>query len=252
MASNEQRCAVVTGAAQGLGRAVALRLLKGNVRVVGADMQAEKIAALGRELGDSAFRPVTAEVSTEQGAAAAIDAALSAFGRIDILVNIAGGSGHVAIREIDDLPPSVWKSVVGSNLDATYLCCRAAVPHMRRAGFGRIVNFSSTLVGGSTMWPSTVGARLAYCAAKSGIDGLSRQLALDLGPANITVNVIMPEFILTEPGARVHERFNTLAPEHQQQLRAGQRGTPGDIAEAVAFLVSDGAAHINGAFLKVG
>jgi 3-oxoacyl-[acyl-carrier protein] reductase len=142
------------------------------------------------------------------------------------------------------------------NLHATYLCCQAVAPHMRKGKWGRIVNFSSTLVSGSTMGPSTVGARLAYVAAKGGIEAFSRQLALDLGPAGITVNVVVPGFILTEPGARVHDRFERLAPADQARL-LGDRGRdalakPDDVAEAVAYLVSETAGHVNGAFLHIG
>ncbi|MGE0733526.1 MAG: SDR family NAD(P)-dependent oxidoreductase [Alphaproteobacteria bacterium] len=254
----QRRCAIVTGAAQGLGRAIAERLLAVGISVVGVDVQADKINALPAKLGPAAarFRAVAAELSTEAGAAAPVEAALAAFGRLDILVNCAGGSGHTAVRYIDDLPPSLWDSVIGSNLDATYLCCRAAMPALRKAEHGRIVNFSSSLATGSTMWPSTVGARLAYCAAKGGIEAFSKQMALDLAPAGITVNVIVPGFILTESGARVRERFNMLAEDDRTRLLGGrapeQIATPDDIAEAAAYLVSERASHVNGAFLHVG
>ena len=100
------------------------------------------------------------------------------------------------------------------------------------------------------------GRALAYAAAKGGIEAFSRQLALDLGPSGITVNVIVPGFILTEPGARVRERFQALAPEDRRRLLGGRDQSaiagPDDIAQAVAFLASERSGHVNGAFLRVG
>jgi 3-oxoacyl-[acyl-carrier protein] reductase len=253
-----RRCAIVTGAAQGLGRAIAQRLLDDGAAVVGVDLQGEKLASISDALGERSahFRAVVAELATPDGAESAVETALSQFGRVDMLVNAAGGSGHHAVREIDDLAEALWLKVIAANLHATYLCCRAAVPHMRGAGYGRIVNFSSTLVAGSTAWPTTVGARLAYCAAKGGIEAFSRQLALDLAPAGITVNVIVPGFILTEVGARVHDRFAMLSEADRARLIGGRATealpTPADIAEATAFLLSERAGHVNGAFLHVG
>lgn len=252
------RCALITGAAQGLGRAVALRLLERGVDVVGVDVQAEKLEAFGATLGEAAqrFLPIAADLSSGQGAERAVETAYSRFGRLDMLVNAAGGSGHDAVREIDDLSEELWYAIFAGNMHATFHCCRKAVPLMRRNGFGRIVNFSSTLAEGSTAWPTTVGARLAYCSSKGAIEAFSRQLALDLGPAGITVNVVVPGFILTEPGARVHDRFAMLSPADQQRLLgdgvAERRATAVDIADAVAFLVSEEAGHVNGTFVRVG
>ena len=252
------RCAIVTGAAQGLGRAVALRLLQDGMNVVAADVQGEKLATVGALLEKQAdrFHPVPVDLGKPQGAADLVDAALVWGGRVDVLVNAAGGSGHTAAREIEDTTDTLWSSVIDSNLNATFYTCRSVSGTMRKAGYGRIINFSSTLVDGSTMWPSTVGARLAYCAAKGGIEAFSRQLALDLAPCGITVNVIVPGFILTEPGARVRERFQALSAEDRQRLLGGRSGDelagPDDIAEAVAFLASERSGHVNGALLRIG
>lgn len=258
MADGVRRCAVVTGAAQGIGRAIALRLLEDGACVIGADLQGDKLQAMSQELGDAGqrFRPVTGDMGSEAGADAAVAAAISAFGRIDILVNTAGGSGHQAFQQVDHLPPAVWNSVIAANLGSTFNCIHATVPHMRKARYGRIVNFSSSLTAGSRVWSATVGARLAYCAAKSGIDGLSRQLALDLAPVGITVNVIVPSLILTEPGARVRDRFDAVTAEEKQMLLGGRDvsaiATPSDIARAVAFLTAEDAGNLNGVFLQVG
>ncbi len=251
-------CAIVTGAAQGLGRAVAERLLKSGATVIGADVLGEKLASTAGALGAGGdrFVPVAGDLRRPETATRIVDAALTAAGRIDILVNCAGGSGHVGAREIEEHTDELWGAVIDSNLTATFLCCRAALPHMKRAGRGRVVNFSSTLTRGMPGALGTVGARLAYCAAKGAIEAFSRQLALDVAAAGITVNVIVPGFILTEPGARVHERFQMLPAEEREKLlggrAAGTLATPDAIADAVEFLVSDRAAHVNGLMMPVG
>jgi 3-oxoacyl-[acyl-carrier protein] reductase len=252
------RTAIVTGAAQGLGRAVAQRLLAEGANVVAADVQAAKLDAVRAGLDADAaerFANVPGDLALQAGAAAMADAALRAFGGIDVLVNVAGGSGTgEAVRDIEDVTEERWHEIFAINIHATYQCCRAVVPHMRRAGYGRIVNFSSGSTAGSTMWPTSQAVRLAYAAAKGAIEAFSRQLALDLAPAGITVNVIVPGFVLTEPGARAHDRFQALPAQLREQLLATSllRTTPADIAEAAAFLTSEAAGHINGIQLRVG
>ena len=252
------RTAIVTGAAQGLGRAVALRLLSEGANVVAADLQAAKLVAFHQSL-DAAraerFATAPGDLATSTAAAALADAAMRAFGRIDVLVNVAGGSGtSEPVRDIEDVSEELWHEIFAINIHATYNCCRAVVPNMRRAGYGRIVNFSSGSTLGVTMWPTSQSVRLAYCAAKGAIEAFSRQLALDLASAGITVNTLMPGFVLTEPGARVYERFQTLPVELRQRLLESQTSptSPADIAEAVAFLTSEAAGHVNGIILKVG
>ena len=171
-------------------------------------------------------------------------------------MNCAGGSGLKGIKDIEDLSDEIWDAVLDSNLRATFLLCRAVAPAMRRNNFGRIVNFSSNVTRGVSGPLGTVGARLAYCAAKGGIEAFTRQLARDLGPAGITVNAIVPGFILTETGARVRQKYDELDTSAQELLRrnasTGSPGRPEDIAEAVAFLASDAASRINGVLLTVG
>ena len=251
------RCAVVTGAAQGLGRAVAARLLREGASVVAADVQGDKVAAMRAALGEPASRRMTTvsgDLSIAAGARALIDTALGTFGRLDVLVNVAGGSGHEAIRDIEDMREEVWHQVFANNIHATYQCCRAAVPHMRKAAYGRIVNFTSGAVDGFTAWPTAMAARLAYSSAKGAIEAFTRQLAADLYPAGITVNMISPSFVLTEPGARVYERFNQLPDEIRNARIAGGdlKTTPEDIADASAYLASEGAGAVHGMCLKVG
>ena len=252
------RKAIVTGAAQGLGRAIALKLLAEGVDVVGVDLQEEKLAALRATLPEGGGRFVISagDLSRSATAQAAVAAAIADSGPLDIVVNCAGGSGLRGVAGIEELDEDLWDSVIGANLRATYLMCRAAVPHLRRSRHGRIVNFSSNLTRGVSGPLGTVGARLAYCAAKGGIEAFTRQLARDLLPDAITVNTIVPGFVLTEPGARVRDKFDQLDAAAQARLLGGRDlgnvATPQDVADTVAYLVSDAARQVSGALIGVG
>jgi NAD(P)-dependent dehydrogenase (short-subunit alcohol dehydrogenase family) len=258
MADINGRNAIVTGAAQGLGRAVALRLLAEGAVVVGVDIQGDKLATLRSSLqsGAERFHVCSGDLSKSKTAEAAVATAIAAAGGIDIVVNCAGGSGSRGVADIEDLDEALWDSVIGANLRATFLQCRAAVPHLRRSRNGRIVNFSSSLTQGVSGPLGTVGARLAYCAAKGGIEAFSRQLARDLLPHRITVNTVAPRLILTEPGARVRDRYDQLDAVTQARMLAGRQpesmGKPDDVADTVAYLVSDKASQVTGAMIAVG
>jgi NAD(P)-dependent dehydrogenase (short-subunit alcohol dehydrogenase family) len=252
------RYAIVTGAAQGLGRAVALRLLADGAVVVGVDIQDEKLAGLRSSIRDGAdrFLVSSGDLSKSETAEAAVAKAIAVSGILDIVVNCAGGSGSRGVADIEDLDEHLWDAVIGANLRATYLQCRAAVPHLRRSCNGRIVNFSSGVTRGVSGPLGTVGARLAYSAAKGGIESFSRQLARDLAPDRITVNTIVPGLILTEPGARVRERYDQLDEATRIRMLGGRRredmATPADVADAVRYLVSDEASQVTGTLVSVG
>jgi len=251
------RHAIVTGAAQGLGLAIARTLAEAGARVALSDVQEEKAHAAARGLPGPSGRhlAIRADVTSSDQVAAMADAARRAFGRVDILVNNAGGSGTLPVADIEETSEELWDRIVDTNRKGAFLCCRALVPSMKAQRYGRIVNLSSVAARGSFGPLLTVGARLPYCAAKAGVQGLTYQLARDLGPWNITVNVVAPGFTLTEPGARVHGQFAELSESERRLLvgpiPAGRPGQPADIAWAVRFLTSDDSGYVSGATLEV-
>lgn len=126
---------------------------------------------------------------------------MAAFGRIDALVNIAGGAGPVRAYQVDEFSEPVWQHVMDLNVTSTFLCCRAVVPVMRRQRYGRIVVLSSIIAHGEKGPPTTVAARLPYATAKAALLGFTSQLAKDVGADGITVNALVPGLIIGEPGS---------------------------------------------------
>jgi NAD(P)-dependent dehydrogenase (short-subunit alcohol dehydrogenase family) len=252
------RSCIVTGAAQGLGLAVADRLVRDGANVLLADVQADKVKAAADRMKASGASAISTgvDVSSVTQVQAMAQLAHDSFGRIDVLVNTAGGSGHVGVADIESLSEELWDSVLDSNLKGPFLCCRAVVGSMKAQRYGRIINFSSLVINGVAGPLGTVGARIAYAAAKSGLHGFGNQLSKDLAPYNITVNTIVPGFILTEPGARVRERFEMLAVEQQDALLQGfpnkTTAQPSDIATTVSFLASEEAGQVTGQAIAVG
>jgi NAD(P)-dependent dehydrogenase (short-subunit alcohol dehydrogenase family) len=253
----KDRRAIVTGAAQGLGLAIARALAEGGARVLLSDIQAAKVEAAARELPGGPERHVAmaADVTSAEHVEAMVAAAVAKLGGVDILVNNAGGSGTVGVADIEATSEELWDRIVDTNLKGTFLCSRAVIPRMKAQRHGRIVNFSSVSARGTFGPLLTTGARIPYCAAKAGVEGLTYQLAKDLGPWNITVNVVVPGFTLTEPGARVHRQFTELSQDEQRALvtpiPAGRPGEPRDIAWVVRFLASDESSYVSGATLEV-
>jgi 3-oxoacyl-[acyl-carrier protein] reductase len=240
------RVALVTGAAQGLGRAIAERLAADDYAVAVADRAADaawETAAVLRAVGAVAHA-VTLDVGDEASVAAAYAEIDRRFGRLDVLVNNAGISGVRAPVERMALPD--FETAIRINLTGTFLMCRGAIPRLRAGGGGRIVNMASMVARGQ---PGT--DRANYTASKAGIIGLSRVLADRLGPDGITVNCVAPSRIETA----LTRAMAAGNPEHfaaaARLSPLGRLGTAEDVANAVAWFCSDGAGFVTGAVLDV-
>lgn len=248
----KDRVALVTGAAQGIGLATAERFAAEGAKLVMADLNGAKVRAAAARL--SAIG-VEADLGSAAGAQAAVVKAIESHGALDILVNNAGGSGRVTATEIESVTDEIWDQVVGLNLKSTFLCCRAAIPHMRKRGYGRIVNVSSGIARGAGRPTGTAGAVLPYAAAKAGVLGLTFTLAKMVAASNITVNAVVPGFVLTEPGARVRDWFEGLPAPAQKALlertSMGRAGTAAEVAATIVFLASEEASLVSGAALDV-
>ena len=250
MAGVRDRVAVVTGAANGLGREVAQLLAREGARVVLGDLEPsglERTVAAIAAAGGTALA-VAGDLTEEEGARRLIDAAVDRFGRVDILVNNVGGSRNAKIWE---MRAEDWDFVLRLNLRPTFLCTRAAVPHMMRQRHGRIVCMSSGAREG-TPWTAYYAGGAAYSAAKAGVHGFVRDVALELAEHGVNVNAVAPGPIDTErtgPGLRKLNETVEYSPNHMTPLR--RLGEPIEVAHAVLFLASDEASYITGHTLSV-
>ena len=237
------KVAIVTGAGQGMGRAVAQRLADAGARLVANDVSldsAERTASALRDGGAEAVA-VQGDVTSRTDVIRIVDTAIRQFGAVHILVNNAGVLRPTAVIDIEE---DEWDFVVGVNLKGTYLCSRAVPPVMREAGWGRIVNFSST--AGKNV--STVGGA-HYTAAKAGILGFTRHLAKEEAHHGITVNSVCPGLIDTEMVRSTIDDARARA--YADSFPIQRLGEPSEVAELVAFLASDRAAYITGASLDI-
>lgn len=225
--------ALVTGAARGLGEAYTRALHAAGASVVIADILEDQGLALAEELGERA-RFAHLDVTDEQAWDQLVERTVGDWGRLDVLVNNAGIANSAPIEHFSR---AKWDAVIGVNLTGTFLGCRAVVPAMKKAGSGVIINISSVEgLRGS--------ARLhGYTAAKFGVSGLTKSLAVELGADGIRVNSIHPGFIHTEMTPRIDP--NVLP------IPLGRGGQPDDVAEAIVFLASDASRYITGAELVI-
>jgi 3-oxoacyl-[acyl-carrier protein] reductase/(S)-1-phenylethanol dehydrogenase len=235
------RVAVVTGAARGIGQAIALRLAEaGHVLALGDVRPADETAAAIADLGGEVFS-VGCDLGSPEGVDLLVRSVGDRFGRCDVLVNCAG---LMLFRPFAEVDLDTWRRIQAVNVEAAFQLCAAFVPGMAERGFGRIVNVAS-----NTVWKPPGAGFVPYIASKGAIVGFTRALAVELGASGITVNAIAPG-LTRSPGA---EEGNTE--EHFDDVRMAQAVkrslVPGDMGGAVAFLASDDAAMISGQTLRI-
>lgn len=242
--------ALVTGAAHGFGRCIALTFAECGARVWACDILAEELAETERlcaEVGGSCAAR-TADVTDKAAVEALAAEVREATGRIDILVNDAGGVLGQVGRPVEEVTPSDWQRIFDVNVTGAFYCSQAVAPAMKAARRGRIINISS----GAGLGVSLTGIQ-AYAAAKAAQIGLTRQLAHELGPWGITVNNIAPGFVRSNPATE--RQWQSYGAKKQRELveriALKRLGTPEDVAYGVLFFASEQAGWITGQVLSI-
>lgn len=241
---------IVTGAAHGIGRAIARRFAGLGARVFGWDVNADELRETTRLASADGLAVETrvVDVTSPDATAAAARDVRAQTGRIDVLVNDAGGVLGQVGRPLDEVPPADWRAIVAVNLDAAFFCSQAVAPAMKAARAGRIVTISS----GAGLGVSLTGIQ-AYASAKAGQIGLTRQLAHELGPWNITVNCVAPGFVRSN--ATTERQWASYGDEGQRRLVESiamrRLGTTDDIANGVLFFASAHAGWVTGQTLAI-
>ena len=248
------RVAVITGGGRGIGRAIALGLAAEGaaITVTGTAQAPLEATAAGIATNGGRALALIADVSDESAVARMVADTIERFGRIDILVNNAGIAGPTA--PVSESPSDEWARTLAINLTGAFLCAKHAIPHLVAAGGGRIINITS--VAGKIGY----ALRSAYAASKWGMIGLTRSLAIELGPHNITVNAIAPGSTRGERLSNViRDRAAALgrtADEVEREFFVGQNALrrlvePEEIAATAVFLASDQARNITGETISV-
>jgi 3-oxoacyl-[acyl-carrier protein] reductase len=237
----EGRVAIVTGGAQGIGKAIALNLAQGGASIALTDMQRSKLDEAAKEIEDKGGKALAlcVDVTDIEAVKGMADRTLETLGKIDILVNNAGITRDSLVMR---MKPSDWEAVLKTNLYGAFYCIQAVLPSMVRQRYGRIINIASVVAQAGNVGQAN------YIASKAGIIGLTKAVAAEVARRNITVNAVAPGFIATAMTenlpAEVKEKMLGLIP-------MGRMGTDGEIATGVRFLASEEARYITGHVLNV-
>ncbi len=240
----EGKVSIITGAAMGIGRAIAGAFAREGATVVLCDLNAEAMGDTLRGIPENGEEPlfVEADVSKSEDVKRVVGATISHHGRVDVLVNNAGILEPGGVTELEE---DAWDRVMNVNAKGVFLCCRHVVPHMLKNGGGSIVNITS--IAGLIAWPGVMG----YCASKGAVTMMTRAMALDLARDRIRVNAVAPGAVWT-PMVRDftngnEEAVHSMADQHPM----GRIGRPEEIAEATVFLASDQSSFTTGVILPV-
>jgi NAD(P)-dependent dehydrogenase (short-subunit alcohol dehydrogenase family) len=238
----KDKISIVTGAAKGIGRGIALALAKNGSKVVLSDLDTKENEKAAKEIEKETGSPciaVTCDVSKKEQVDALVDAAVKKFGKLDILVNNAG---IYPFKPFMELTEADWDKVINVNLKSVFMCSQAAAKAMKNGG--KIVSISSiaAFVGFEGL--------THYCATKGGINGFTRALALELASKKINVNAVAPGSIDT-PGSGVVSMDEAARQQMNNSIPWKRMGTPDDIAQAVVYLASPGADYVTGQVLIV-
>ncbi len=239
----EDKVALVTGAASGIGRATVERLAREGARLFCVDVQAEALEEVSKgvvELGAEAEARIC-DISRAHEVETTVQACVDRFGRLDVLCNIAG---IIQMQHFHELSLADWERILGVNLTGTFLMCKAALPHLIESR-GNIVNTSSV----AALAGMPYGA--AYAASKGGILALTRGLAVEYGKQGVRVNAVAPGSIKTPMGSRSHLPEDLDWPLIARLMPLDQARGPESVAGVIAMLASEDGAHINGECVRI-
>lgn len=241
MISLEEKAAVVTGAARGLGKGIAEKLASLGAHVIVSDINEELLEKTGEEFREKGYSVdvFVANVAEREEADSLIQYAIAAYRKLDILVNNAGINRDAMLHKMTS---EQWDSVIAVNLTGVFNCLQPAVKHMRERQSGRIINISSA------SWLGNIG-QANYAAAKAGVVGLSKTASRELAKFNVTCNAICPGFIETDMTRGVPEKVWDIM---ISKIPMGRAGKPEDVANCVAYLASDQASYVTGEVINVG
>ena len=246
----ENRSAVITGGANGMGKAMALRFAREGCDIAVVDLQLEGAKKVVEEIKSGGRKAIAikADISKSKDIKSMIEESIRTLGKIDILVNNAGAAGGGSLEASDE---DEWDQVLALNLKGAFLACKAAVPHMKKQRYGKIIFISSM----GAVRPSV--SVLAYHSAKAGIIGLTRNLAFELAPFNIYANCIVPGPIETpfwdplSKGMSAEQKKSFFAALAKKEVPLGRMGTPEDIAGPALFFASDLSSYVTGQVMCV-
>ncbi len=240
------RVALITGGAQGIGRAIALRFAEEGAHVAIADLQEEKVAAVAREVEAKGRRALALKVDMTKEAEVQhiVSRTVAAFGTLNIVVNNAGIE---IVKKLEDMNEAEWDRIYAVNVKGVFLGCKYAIPELRKAGGGSIINLASgaALIGVSHL--------AAYCGTKGAVKMITAALAQELKPDNIRVNCLCPAVIDTDMGRRAIELWaqSGVPIEGLLARQGGRYGKPEEVAAEALFLASDDASFLTGHALPV-